>query len=341
MTRVVRIRRPGALTFVVGLATAAWTAGFSATAFGWISAHSEISRAAWKVQPQALQDLWSKPFRLPNGKESSRPISEYLISRWSGAPDSAASRKSRDEFLYYEGDWLYHYFVFSPEENRGRAERGARWYFEHIIAAFREGRSADAARYAGGFAHALEDRSCPVHAYDGYAQERELLESQYADRGLQDSDKSFRGDALSYSAVWFVDDQDVKVSIAGYQPKPLGDTPEKAAIEVARRLQTISDYTRKICSQDSNVPGTFLNEHLKDKWYGPSYFHQCGPATVALLEKMARQSAYLVADVFLTSYRLSGPAKSLGRNRIESRELAVERRERLDPVKYVLKTRSE
>ena len=140
MTRIVRIRRPGALTFVVGLATAAWTAEFSATAFGWISAHSEISRAAWKVQPQALQDLWSKPFRLPNGKESSRPISEYLISRWSGAPDSAASRKSRDEFLYYEGDWLYHYFVFSPEENRGRAERGARWYFEHIIAAFREGR---------------------------------------------------------------------------------------------------------------------------------------------------------------------------------------------------------
>ena len=277
-----------------------------ATVSGWGSAHTAISQAALEIQPQVLRDLWSASHQVSGDTDGPRAISEYLTlyKFWSGNPDHACHNGFCD-FLYYEVPWMYHYFVFSPKRNRDLAERGAKWYFERIIKSLNNGCPADAAQYAGGFAHALEDRSCPVHAWDGYSKEREILETRYASLGLQDKDKSFRGNAKSYSAIWFVNDNNMKVDIKGYNVKLLGDTPEKAATKVVKRLQAITDSVRKVCSEDPAVQGSFLNVHLKDKWYDKSYFHDTGPATVALLNKMAEQSAFLVADVFYTGYRLS------------------------------------
>ncbi len=78
----------------------------------WGSPHESITRAALAVQPEALQALWSQPYRHPLDNVE-RPISEYLCSYWwwCGNPDhvegptaSAAHKNHVKQFMYGEQD---------------------------------------------------------------------------------------------------------------------------------------------------------------------------------------------------------------------------------------------
>lgn len=290
---------------------AAWlvAAMMPTSGLAWSHGHRIISLAAFEAQPAELRALWSQAHQVPGDAKGPRPISEYLTlyEFWAASPDHFQGKVAqgvRDGFLYYEGNWLYHYFTLSPEENLARAERGATWYFEQIAKAFRENRPADAARYAGGFAHAIEDRGYPVHAWDGNDDEREAVEAKYTAFGLSDLDKNFGVGQPGPSQIWWADDRNIRVDLSGYEPTLLGATPEEAATETARRLEAMGQVTRQACSDDPSTPGTFLNEHLKDAWHGPGHEHPAGSATVAILNRMAEQSARLVADVYYSGYLL-------------------------------------
>ena len=65
--------------------------------------------------------------------------------------------------------WLYHYFDSTPSANAGIEARGASWYVSKAAAALRAGHVDVAFLHLGCFAHALQDRSSPYHAFGGAA----------------------------------------------------------------------------------------------------------------------------------------------------------------------------
>ena len=282
----------------------------------WGSPHESITRAALAVQPEALQALWSQPYRHPLDNVE-RPISEYLCSYWwwCGNPDhvegptaSAAQKNHVKQFMYGEQDsrfavptpyglpmpetgsvWGYHYFHFPPADSRGRYIRGAQWYFEHMIEAFRDNRPADAAQYAGTFAHAVEDRSSTVHAWDGYGDERHAIEKKY---GLTTAMKH------GMSVFWFIDDNAVEAAIPDYTPQLLGPSVEAAAAAVGQRMEAISDESRALLADPENG---YLAAHREDDWQNAG----TSDATNAAMDAIARTSSRLTADIFYTAWHLA------------------------------------
>jgi hypothetical protein len=284
------------------------------SAFGWGSTHAQITQAAYDVQPQALRNLWVVSYQHPQDG-STRTIQAYLLDYfwWSGNPDhvdgplngtfASEDRKNYAKLFHYgerggafavptptglplppEGSaWTYHYFNFSPSENAGRAERGAEWYFDRIVEAFLDDRDEDAAQYAGSFAHAIEDRSSTVHAWDGYGAERSTVESQ-------------NGVNMQF---WFINDNNVSADIAGYDPLMLGTNSAEAAQELSVRLQSLNDESRANLS-DTN---RYLGSHLNDDWMNSG----SSPATDAHMAEMARGSSRLLADAFFTGFMLAFP----------------------------------
>jgi len=302
------------IALVVGLCV------WAGPVLGWANAHEKITRAAFDVQPKQLQALWSQPYKHPHDSRE-RTINHYLCgySWWTGNPDhvqgpltksTASNERAKNyikNFAYGEKDgefavptprglpkpesgpvWLYHYFGFAVAESRARYARGAKWYFERIIEAFRDGRPEDAAQFAGSFAHTIEDRSSPWHAWDGYDAERKTIEARH---NLLT--------ALHYgrSAFWALQDREADPGIAGYKPKLLGATPDEAAKAVARRMEAITDQARTMFAD----PAGFLGAHLKDDWQNAV----SSPSTDAAMSEIAKLSTRLVADMFFTGYKLS------------------------------------
>ena len=288
--------------------------------FGWSSAHDKITTAALDVQPKQLQALWSQPYKHPHDSRE-RTINYYLCSYrwWTGNPDHidgpltksiASSERAKNyikNFAYGEKGgkfavptpnglpkpesgsvWTYHYFSFPVAESRARYARGAKWYFKRMIEAFRDGRPEDAAQFAGSFAHAIEDRSSPWHAWDGYTAERKAVEARH---------NLLTASRHGVSMFWALQDREADADIAGYKPKLLGATPDEAAKTVAHRMEAITDQARTMLAD----PAGFLGAHLKDDWQNTA----SSPPTDAAMSDIARLSARLVADVFFTGYSLS------------------------------------
>ncbi len=289
--------------------------------FGWGSTHEQITQAAYDVQPQALKSLWVASYQHPQDG-STRTIQAYLFDYfwWSGNPDhvegplngsfASEERKNYVKLFHYgerggafavptptglplppEGSaWTYHYFNFSPSENAGRAERGAEWYFDRIVEAFLDDRDEDAAQFAGSFAHAIQDRSSTVHAWDGYGAERSAVETQHGlDSHLMHG----------ISLFWFINDNNVSADIAGYDPLMLGTNAAEAAQELSVRLQSLNDASRANLSD----PARYLGSHLNEDWTN----NASSPATDAHMSEMARESSRLLADVFFTGFMLAFP----------------------------------
>jgi len=314
MATRIAAKRTSVIALVVGLCISA------GVVFGWSNAHEKITRAAFDVQPKQLQALWSQPYKHPHDSRE-RTINHYLSSYswWTGNPDHvqgplstsiASNERAKNyikNFAYGEKDgifavptpwglpvpesgpvWLYHYFGSSVAESRARYARGAKWYFERIIEAFRDGRPEDAAQFAGSFAHAIEDRSSPWHAWDGYVAERKTIEARH------DLLTALR---RGMSAFWLLQDREADPGIAGYEPKLLGATPDEAAKAVAHRMESVTDQARTMLAD----PDGFLGAHLKDDWQNAA----SSPSTDAAMSEIAKLSTRLVADVFFTGYKLS------------------------------------
>jgi len=281
-------------------------------AYAWSSAHDDVTSAAFSVQPQGLIDLWSQVHSDPYDA-STRTIDYYLIAYgwWTGNPDHHDGPNPPDinrkryisNFLYGELNGTYakpvpygdpdyqgtkpktfHYLTYSEAGNEAFSTRAGEWYFDKIVHGLWSGNVADAAQYAGTLAHAIEDRSSVYHAWDGYSAEREQFET---DHGIQ-------GSTPGVSDFWRIYDSGVVVDISGYTPQLLGATIAEAAAEFATRLQAVCDFSRNL-----NMTAFYLS-HVNDDWEN----RLSSAATDLVMNDMAVYGAYLLADVFYTSYEL-------------------------------------
>lgn len=295
---------------------------------GWGAGHRVITRGALARMPAALLAEWEKEHRHPVSGET-RTIADWLVFRFSSHPDwvdgpsrdgtDIAERRRSTQFVYAEKEgryfppiaWAdpdrdpkaprpktYHYFTLPTEElNRALAEKGARWYFERLSAGFPEKNFVEAAEYAGAFAHAIEDRVSPFHVWDGHGADREALEDALAAEGLQTPEGSRNGKPENSSLFWGLDGPNMKADLADYAPKPLGGTVEEAAAAFTDRLFENREFARTVYTRREG----FIAAHLADDWRGKGG----GAGTDRHLTEVATHNAKLVADVFLTAWKLA------------------------------------
>ena len=288
-------------------------AAMPSAAFGWSSAHDDVTSAAFSVQPQDLIDLWTQTHSDPYDA-STRTIDYYLVAYgwWTGNPDHVDGPNPPDidrkryiaNFFYGElnGEYAkpvpygdpdhegpkpktFHYLTYSEAGNEAFSTRAGEWYFDKIVQGLWTGQEADAAQYAGTLAHVIEDRSSVYHAWDGYSTEREQFET---DHGIQGANPG------GVSDFWRIYDSGVVVDLTGYAPQLLGDTIEAAAVEFAARMQEVCDFSRNLNMTD------FYLSHINDDWEN----RHSSAATDLVMNDMAVFGAYLLADVFYTGYQL-------------------------------------
>lgn len=294
----------------------------------WGGAHPVMTEAAWQVQDGTFQKRWQQMHR--NARIArEETLAWYLTHHFCKHPDwvdgpstdqgDVPERMRATHYLYAEKDGkyfppiaymdpdkaakgtrprTYHYFTLSSEElNREFARKGARWYFEKITGALKEGRDADAAEYAGAFAHAIQDRVSPYHVWDGYSEEREAFEDQFRDGIFQKAETSFRGKVAGASMFWTLGGEGLSVDLGSYEAKALGADPESAADLFVERLFE----SRRFALQIYLDPEAFLGSHINDDW--PS--KQVSEATNRHLETICHENAKLLADVLETAWRMS------------------------------------
>ena len=299
---------------------------YSSQSQAWGPAHIAMTRAALDVQDEECKALWKDQHIDPIDK-TRKPLSWFLTNRFTMHPDAVDGPCRNDadiprrlratQFVFAErgGKYMvpiaysdpdkdskgprpktYHYFTLKTEElNRIFAEKGARWYFEKITEALKDGRKVDAAEYLGAFAHAIEDRVSPYHVWDGFEKQREAVETKYPE--LQTPQGSWKGKPTSASLIWALGGKDVQVDLGTYRPRILGKTSESAASEFTRRLFQSREHAREIYSRDQG----FIAAHLKDDWQN----RKAGPATAKVMSEVATENSRLVADVFRTAWELS------------------------------------
>lgn len=275
--------------------------------FAWSSAHEYITEAAFNVLPEWQKRTWNQTQYDPVW-DVNNIIASGLIKKYCYYPDMLdgplkpgflTQKRKISFFLYAEkdgnrvhpigygdtdfadDDWTYHYFEWEGKENYQRSYRGAKWYFEKSINAFRRGDASTAAQFLGSFAHAVEDRSSPYHCLDGAAERRNCLWPEDA------------------HIFFTLSDVNVNVDIENYKPTLLGETADKAADKFARRFERMNQYSRKLLPQ-------LVKAHKEDDWKkGIS-----GAKSDAIQSQMASECAKLVADIFYTSFYLAYPQKA-------------------------------
>ncbi len=298
------------------------------SAEAWGGAHPVMTSAAWEVQDEAFKELWKEKHH--NARvDRDETLAWYLVNHFCKHPDwvDGPTRDETDiperlriaKYLYAEREGkyfppiaytdpdkatkgprprTYHYFTLQTDElNRAFALKGARWYFEKISTALREGRNADAAEYVGAFAHAMQDRVSPYHVWDGYTEDREAFEDEYRDGIMQKDETSFRGKSAGASMFWALGGEGLSADLGDYQPKSLGATPEGAAGAFTERLFASREFALKVYID----PDAYLGAHWNDNWVEK----KVSPETNRHLETICHENAKLLADVLQTVWTLS------------------------------------
>ena len=276
--------------------------------FGWGIGHRLISTGAFNVLPQWEQDMWNQT--APDPVLGGTPIiAENMQIYYSKYPDyfsfgggyDCPTRNSMGQYLYGEvggvyalpvadcdGELnpqpnIYHLFDWDSPITQQDLYRGAKWYFDQAVTAYRNNDPMTAAQHLGAFVHAIEDQTYPFRALEGIdgAESR----SSY----VPDSDPG----GVNY-LFWRFNDSVIDAEIPGYIPELLGTTTELAAQTAAEQIVEANAYTRSLM-QD------FVDAHLQD-----DYLNQAtGPETQIIASMMAENASKLVADVFHTAFFLA------------------------------------
>ena len=181
--------------------------------FGWGEPHHAITRAALEVLP-----VWQKEAL---GGELKQMGDSYCM-----IPDNVYSDKENARFAKMESapNEVYLKILHLPTQQAEYLEV-MRYFMEKAVAALREGRMGDAARYMGTVCHQIEDYGSPAHTVPG--DNMFTLLQQF----LPPSDAM--KDQLMHGPI---ENGDFKVSIEGYQPKLLGTTVNEAAWRLMHRV---------------------------------------------------------------------------------------------------------
>lgn len=203
--------------------------------------------------------------------------------------------------------WLYHYFTETPAADLGIEGRGAIWYLEQTTQAFADNNVTKAALHLGCFAHGIEDRSSPYHAFGGFDEQKSAIEAKYNLTAICKShwpemppSQRPRCEIL----FWSPHEPTAKQFDApGYKPLLLGPTVVAAGTAVGARMAELAATSREIAARPETG---FVASHLNDDqwWLGTA-----SNATIVAMAEMGRQSTRLVADVIYTAWVLANSTK--------------------------------
>jgi hypothetical protein len=181
--------------------------------FGWGEPHHAITRAALDVLP-----AWQKEVL---GGELTQLGDSYCM-----IPDNVFTDKENARFAKMDSapNEVYLKILHLPTQQPEYLEV-MRYFMEKAVAALREGRMGDAARYMGTVCHQIEDYGSPSHTVPG--DNMFTLLQQF----LPPSD-AMKGQLMHGP----IENGDFKVSIDGYKPKLLGTTVNEAAWRLMHRV---------------------------------------------------------------------------------------------------------
>ena len=181
--------------------------------FGWGEPHHAITRGALDVLP-----AWQKDAL---GGELMQLGDSYCM-----IPDNVFTDKENAKYAKMESvpNEVYLKILHLPTQQPEYFEV-MRYFMEKAVAALREGRIGDAARYMGTMCHQIEDYGSPSHTVPG--DNMFTLLQQF----LPPSD-AMKGQLMHGP----IENGDFKVSIAGYKPKLLGTTVNEAAWRLMHRV---------------------------------------------------------------------------------------------------------
>lgn len=181
--------------------------------FGWGEPHHAITRGALDVLP-----AWQKDAL---GGELMQLGDSYCM-----IPDNVFTDKENAKYAKMESvpNEVYLKILHLPTQQPEYFEV-MRYFMEKAVAALREGRIGDAARYMGTMCHQIEDYGSPSHTVPG--DNMFTLLQQF----LPPSD-AMKGQLMHGP----IENGDFKVSIEGYKPQLLGTTVNEAAWRLMHRV---------------------------------------------------------------------------------------------------------
>lgn len=241
----------------------------SHSCYGWSSAHWKITEAAIHALPEGQRSRW---------RECEAGFREYCCY-----PDKGLTSPAAKPYLVLVKGRLLHYFPRDNQEDFAVFNEGAESYVQLIVNKMRQGQYAEAAKFAGAFAHVLEDLSQPqCHALEGingipWTTLDELFtpEGQSWNRAPQ-------------SIIKLDDNPGFVVRLAGYRPRLLGTHPREAAFRLYQRSCRLRQLARKA------LPDMLMRTYAGDV-----------DGAVKATIPPAVEDAKLVADMFYTCFALA------------------------------------
>jgi len=236
---------------------------------GWDEGHRKITEAALDALPDWQRTQW-------------RPV-ETSLRQACGFPDAGLKNAAARPYLIQVKGRLFHYFPRENAEDFQVFNEGAERYLRLIVGRMRDGNEAEAAKFAGAFAHVLEDLGQPqCHALEGINGFSWTL----LDELFTPTDQTWN--RAPQSIVSLDNDRRFAVRLGNYRPQLLGTHPREAAFRLYQRASRVRQIARKA------LPAMLTH----------SYAGEVGRAVEAMAVPAA-EDARLVADMFATCFAMA------------------------------------
>jgi hypothetical protein len=194
--------------------------------YGWGSGHWKITAAALHALPEWQRAQW-------------RDV-EAGLRRSCGYPDKGLSSPEAKPYLVVVKKRLWHYFPRDNREDYLVFREGAERYVRLIVGKLREGEHLEAAKFAGAFAHVLEDLSQPqCHALEGI----NGMPWTTLDELFTPEDQSWN--RAPQSIINLDSDPRFVVQLGNYRPQLLGTHTEEVVFHLYRRSCRLRQLARK------------------------------------------------------------------------------------------------
>lgn len=265
--------------------------------WAWGVTHRDITRAALQMLPQWQQEVWKD--------EASKLIASYCMFPDRASGKSPEILREVRPYLYFdEKGWLLHYFPGeSYEANRERVTPGFEWVASNVIESLRAGEKDEAARYAGGLSHALQDASSPIHSLEGPDDLRGIINLVHAP---PPKDPYYN----VWAAFWTGGTPDgSKLAMPGYRPRLLGTSPPEIAWRLYDGYRRILTNTR--CQLVAAIDAIYTG------------MDRSSPEWRAIWDPMAVTPSQVLADFYYTCMCVAS-------DRIDPEQLAELQRVRIE-----------
>lgn len=263
--------RPAKPAHVARSAVAVFGAALCAASLchGWSSAHGKITKAAFGALPDWQREHW---------RQSEAAFATYCLYTDMGLENAEAK-----PYLVVVKGRLFHYFPRENREDYAMFLEGAERYVRLIVGRMRAGEYDEAAKFAGAFAHTLEDLGQPqCHALEGI----NGIPWTTLDELFTPEDRTWN--RAPQSIISLDDDPRFVVRLEGYRPQLLGMHPQEAAFRLYQRSCRLRQFARKA------LPAMLTRVYAGDL---------AGAVDATL--PAAVEDAKLVADMFYTCFALA------------------------------------